>query len=194
MNLKGFLKPDWYLVGLFPLAFGILSYILAIANHAEGWGLLSACNVTAVLLGVALLTRTRFAISGIMFWIHAPLSFLLAQPSLSFQLQHFHHLVSVAILFVILYHVREIWITKGILFGPTTFLAFVIITNYLSGGTVNNPGGGSRVPTMPPMPPIWIGILFAILSALIFLWHRPGFNRARNPKSPHLTHHSSSFD
>jgi len=36
----------------------------------------------------------------------------------------------------------------------------VIITNYLSGGTVNNPGGGSRVPTMPPMPTKWIGILF----------------------------------
>ncbi len=66
-------------------------------------------------------------------------------------------------------------------------MAFVIITNYLSGGTVNNPGGGNRVPTMPPMPPIWIGILFVILSTLIILWHRPGFNRARNPKSPQLT-------
>ena len=124
MNWKESLKPDWYLIGLFPPALGILSYILAIANHAEGWGLLSACNVTAVLLGVALLSRTRFAISAIMFWIHAPFSFVLAQPGLSFQLQHFHHIVSVAVLFVILYHVREIWSTKRGLVWADRFLGF----------------------------------------------------------------------
>lgn len=133
---------DWYLVGLLPLTFVILSYAMAVTNYIahpfNPWGLLSTCPVTATLLGLALLSRNRFAISATAFWVHAPLSFVLAEPMLTLQPEHLHHIMSVATLFVILYRWREIWSTKGLLFGVASVFAFVIITSNLSGGTVNS--------------------------------------------------------
>jgi cellobiose-specific phosphotransferase system component IIC len=182
MNWKEFLKPDWYLVGLLPLVFVIVSYVMAVANYIAQpfnlWGLLSACPVTAVLLGLALLSRKRFAISAVTPWLHAPLSFVLMDPLLNLQPEHFHHIVSVAVLFVILYHWKEIWNTKGFLFGITSVLAFVIITSNLSVGVVNSsPPGLQGGP-----PPMVLGMVFAILSVMIFFWHKPGFRRTRKTK------------
>ena len=172
MRLNGLerdLKPDWYLVGLLPLAFGILSYIIAISRSVPIWGLLWVCPVTAVATGVILPSRNRFAISAVAAWIlNGPFPVAVAETASCFQLDQFHHIVSAAVLFIILYHWRDIWNTKGILFGVASFYAFTVITVNLSGGVVN---------LLRPMevfgpPPLWVGMLFAMLSVIIFLWHK----------------------
>ncbi|MFH1036620.1 MAG: hypothetical protein V1756_00935 [Patescibacteria group bacterium] len=178
------ISPNWHWVGLLPLMFGLLSYIIAITHFVNpwkfqwaSWGLLLwVCPLTAVLTGIVFLSssRNRFVISAIAAWIfNGPLLPALSENNLS--LQQFHHLVSAAVLLVILYHLREIWSPKGILFGLAGFYAFVIITVNLSEGVVN---------LLQPFkesgpPPMWLGIIFAILSIATFLWYKPGFKRAK---------------
>ncbi len=173
------ISPNWYWFGLLPLVFGILSYLITIAHFADPWKLqwtswglfLWACPFTAVVGGALLLflPRNRFAISALVTWIsNGPLLPALSENNLSFQ--QFHHLVSAAVLLVILYHIREIWSPKGILFGLASYYAFVIITVNLSGGVVN---------LLQPFkesgsPPMWLGIIFAVLAVVIFLWSKPG--------------------
>ena len=160
-----------------PLAFGILSYVFTVAGFAEpwklqwtSWGLLLwACPLTAVMAGAVLLflPRNRFAVSALAAWIfNGPLMPALFETSQMFQLWQFHHFVSAAVLLVILYHRREIWSTRGFLFGAASFYAFVIITFNLSGGAVN-----FLEPFKRFEPPMWQGVVSAILSAAILLWH-----------------------
>ncbi len=174
------ISPRWHWVGLLPLIFGVLSYIITITRFADpwkfqwtSWGLLLwVCPLTAVLGGAILLLfpYNRFAISAVVAWIaNGPLLPALTENNLS--LQQFHHLVSAAVLLVILYHLREIWNIKGALFGLTSYYASVIITVNLSGGVVNL----LRPFRESGLPPIWLGIIFAILAVAIFLWHKPGF-------------------
>ena len=176
------ISPNWHWVGLLPLVFGILSYVITITRFADpwklqwtSWGLLLwVCPLTAVAGGAVLLLfpRNRFVLSALVAWIsNGPL--LPALSENNFSLQQFHHLVSAAVLLVILYHLREIWSPKGILFGLVSYYAFVIITVNLSGGVVNllQPFKESG------LPPMWLGIIFAVLSVITFLWHKPGFKR-----------------
>ncbi len=172
------LNLNWYLVGLLPLAFGILSYIIAIARSVPLWDLLWVCPLTAVASGIVLLLlpRNRFAISALAAWIFSgPLNPALFETIDMLQLHQFHHFMSALALLVILYHWREIWSTKGFFFGLASFYAFVIITLNLSGGVVNllepfkNTG----------LPPMWMGMISALLAVIIFLWHKPGFGRLR---------------
>lgn len=131
-------SSGWYWVGLLPLAFGILSYIIVIKRSVPLWGLLWVCPMTAIIAGVVLLAlpRNRFAVSALVAWIfNGPLPPALLENNL--QLHQFHHLVSAAILLVILCHLREIWNLKGALFGLASFYGFAIITVNLSGGMVN---------------------------------------------------------
>ena len=182
------ISPGWHWAGLSSLTFGILSYIITITRFADpwklqwtSWGLLMwVCPFTAVVGGTVLLLlpRNRFAVSVVAAWIfNGPLLPALSENNL--QLQQFHHLVSAAVLLVILYHIREIWSPKGILFGLTSFYAFVIITVNLSGGMVNlfRPFKESGPPSM------WLGIIFAILSVVIFLWHRLSFKHTKLDES-----------
>jgi len=176
------ISPGWHWVGLLPFVFGILSYFITITRFADpwkvqwtSWGLLLwVCPLTAVMGGSVLLLfpRNRFAISTVIAWIsNGPL--LPALSENNFQLQQFHHLVSAVVLLVILYHLREIWSPKGILFGLVSFYAFVIITVNLSGGVVN-----LLKPWQESVPPsLWIGIIFATISVIILLWHKFGFKR-----------------
>ncbi len=169
MNWKEVLKPDWYLIGLLPLALGIISYVISIANSVPLWGFLWVCPVTAILIGIILPSRNRFAISALVAWIFfGPLMPALFDTINMLQLNQFHHFASAAVLLVILYHWREIWNTKGFLFGVTSFGAFVIITVNLSGGLVN-----LLEPSKVLTPPIWIGVFSAVLSVAILLWHKP---------------------
>lgn len=172
MNFKLIFKRDWHLVGLLPLIFGLLSYIIAIARSAPLQDLLWACPVTAVVGGaILLLSRDRFAISAVAAWIlNGPLMPALFETIDMLQLHQFHHFMSALALFVILYHWREIWSTKGFLFGIFTFYAFVLITLNLSGGVVNLL---TPLKNIEP-PPMWQGALFAIIAAAIFLWHKLG--------------------
>jgi len=175
------ISPNWHWVGLLSLVFGILSYVITISHLADPWKLqwaslgllLWACPLTAVVGGMVLLLfpRNRFVLSALVAWIsNGPLLPALSENNLS--LQQFHHLVSAAVLLVILYHIREIWNPKGILFGLASFYAFVIITVNLSGGAVNllQPFKESG------LPPMWLGIIFAVLSATIFL--RKQYNKS----------------
>jgi|SRR3989344_27804 len=177
------ISPNWHWVGLLSLVFGILSYTITIIRFADqwklqwaSWGLLLwVCPLTAVAGGMVLLLfpRNRFVVSAVVAWIsNGPLLPALSENNLS--LQQFHHLVSAAVLLVILYHIREIWDMKGILFGLASYYAFVIITVYLSGNTVNllRPWRESG------LPPLWLGVIFVILAVAIFLWHKPDFKRA----------------
>ncbi|MBU2638589.1 MAG: hypothetical protein KJ955_06450 [Nanoarchaeota archaeon] len=179
------LNLDWHLIGLLPLAFGILSYIIAIARSVPLWGLLWVCPVTAVAAGMVLLflPRNRFAISLIVAWIFfGPLMPAIFETVDMLRIHQFHHFMSAVALIVILFHWKDIWNAKGFLFGLASFWAFVIMTLNLSGGVVN---------LLDPfkkgvLPPMWIGVIFAILSAIIFLWHKPGFKRMRKLKSKDL--------
>ena len=177
------ISPNWHWVGLLSLVFGILSYTITIIRFADqwklqwaSWGLLLwVCPLTAVAGGMVLLLfpRNRFVVSAVVAWIsNGPLLPALSENNLS--LQQFHHLVSAAVLLVILYHIREIWDMKGILFGLASYYAFVIITVYLSGNTVNllRPWRESG------LPPLWLGVIFVILAVAIFLLHKPDFKRA----------------
>ncbi len=177
------LSSRWYLIGLLPFAFGILSYFITIAHLADPWKfqwtslglLLWVCPFTAVVGGIVLLLfpRNRFILSALVAWIfNGPLMPALTENNLSFQ--QFHHLVSAGVLLVILYHIREIWNIKGALFGLASCYAFTIITVNLSGGVVNllRPWRESAP------PPLWVGVIFAVLAIVIFLWHKPGFRRA----------------
>lgn len=177
------INPSWHWFGLLPLVFGILSYIITIAHLADPWKLqwtslgllLWVCPLTAVVGGIVLLLfpRNRFVLSALVAWIsNGPLLPALSENNLS--LQQFHHLVSAAVLLVILYYLREIWNPKGILFGLASYYAFVIITVNLSGGIVNllQPFKESG------LPPMWLGIIFAILSVIILLWRKPDINHA----------------
>ncbi len=175
-------SSGWYWVGLLPLAFGILSYIIVIKRSVPLWGLLWVCPMTAVIAGVVLLAlpRNRFAVSVLVAWIfNGPFWPALFENNL--QLHQFHHIVSAAVLLVILYHLREIWNIKGALFGLASFYGFVIITVNLSGGMVNllKPWQES-VP-----PPLWAGVIFVVLSVVIFLWYKPGLRSAESNQKSH---------
>ena len=174
------ISPNWHWVGLLPLVFGILNYVITITRFADpwklqwtSWGLLLwVCPLTAVVGGIVLLffPRNRFVLSALVAWIsNGPLLPALSENNLS--LQQFHHLVSAAVLLVILYHLREIWSPKGILFGLASYYAFVIITVNLSEGMVNllQPFKESG------LPPMWLGIIFTVLSVITLLWYKPGF-------------------
>jgi len=178
------INPGWHWIALFSLSFGILSYIITIAHFIDpwkfqwsSWGLLLwVCPLTAVIGGMILLFfgHNRFVVSALIAWIfNGPFLPVLSENNL--QLQQFHHLMSAMVLLVILCHIREIWNPKGILFGLASFYAFVIITVNLSGGMVNllKPWQES-VP-----PPLWVGIIFALLSFIIFLWYKFDFKHAR---------------
>ena len=176
-------SSGWYWVGLLPLAFGILSYLITIVHLADPWKfqwtslglLLWVCPFTAVVGGTVLLLfpRNRFILSALVVWIfNGPLMPALTENNLS--LQQFHHLVSAAVLLVILYHIREIWNIKGALFGLASCYAFTIITVNLSGGVVN-----LLKPWQEGVPSLWAGIIFTVLAAVIFLWHKPGFKHAK---------------
>jgi hypothetical protein len=154
-----------------PLAFGILSYILAAARHADFWEYFWSCPVTAVLLGIAILLHNRVAISTLLAWIpFAPIWTAVAQTSFCLQPEQFHHFITVAMVPIILYYHKQTWSTKGFLFGMTSFSAHTIITNNLSGGTVNYPPGFQRgVPYLP----MWVGVFFVALSAVVLLCYDP---------------------
>jgi len=184
------MKTKWYWVGLLPLIFGILSYVITISRFVDpwklqwtSWGLLLwACPLTAVLTGIVLMSysRNRFAVSAIAAWIlNGPLLPALFESRQMLQPQQFHHFVSAAILLVILCHWREIWNTKGFLFGIVSYYAFVIITVNLSGGAVN---------LLEPFkihgsPLMLVGIIFAIISFAIFLWYRFSPKHAESRKN-----------
>ena len=183
------LSSRWYLIGLLPLAFGILSYFITITHLADPWKfqwaslglLLWVCPFTAVVGGAVLLLfpHNRFILSTLIAWIvNGPFLPALTENNLS--LQQFHHLVSAGVLLVILYHIREIWNIKGVLFGLVSYYAFTIITVHLSGSAVNllRPWQESG------LPPLWLGITFAILAVTVFLWYKFGSRRAEpNQKS-----------
>jgi len=184
------LRKNWHLVGLLPLAFGILSYIITISSFSDpwelrwtSWGLLLwVCPLTAVMAGKVLLLfpRSRFAVSAVAAWIfNGPLLPALFDAKEMLQLQQFHHFVSAAVLLLILFHWKEIWSIKGILFGIASYYAFVIITVNLSGGAVNFL---KPFETSGP-PPIWMGLILAALSAIIFLWHIFEPNRTAGKKA-----------
>jgi len=73
------ISPNWHWVGLLPLAFGILSYVITITHFADpwklqwtSWGLLLwVCPLTAVAGGAVLLLfpRNRFVLSALVAWI-----------------------------------------------------------------------------------------------------------------------------
>ena len=176
-------SSGWYWVGLLPLAFGILSYLITIAHLADPWKfqwtslglLLWVCPFTAVVGGTVLLLfpRNRFILSALVAWIfNGPLMPALTENNLS--LQQFHHLVSASVILVILYHIREIWNIKGALFGLASCYAFTIITVNLSGGAVN-----LLKPWQEGVPSLWAGVIFAILAVVIFLWYKLGFKHAK---------------
>jgi len=175
------LNLNWHLVGLLPLVFGIISYIIVIIHSIPLWGLLWVCPFTAVATGIILLflPSNRFVISALAAWIFfGPLMPALFETADMFQLNQLHHFMSVLALFVILYHWKEIWSTKGFFFGLTSFGAFVIITVNLSKGVVNLLDPFKKV----GVPPMWIGIIFAVFSIVIFLWYKLGFKRVKKPK------------
>lgn len=179
------ISPNWHWVGLLSLVFGMLSYVITITHFADpwklqwaSWGLLLwVCPLTAVAGGATLLLfpRNRFVLSALVAWIsNGPLLSALSENNLS--LQQFHHLVSAAVLLVVLYHLREIWSPKGILFGLVSYYAFVIITVNLSGSVVNllQPFKESG------LPPMWLGIIFVLFAAVILIWHKFNFQRQRS--------------
>lgn len=173
------MKINWHLVGILPLVFGILSYIIAITHSVSLWGLLWACPLIAVVGGIVILfmPRNRFAVSAVAGWILVgPLLVALFETKQNLQLQQFHHIASAVAFFVILYHWKEIWNTKGFLFGMIGFYAFTIITVNLSGGAVN---------LLEPMkiqgpPSMRVGIIFVMIAVAIFLWHKFSSRHAKS--------------
>lgn len=159
---------DWYLVGLLPLAFGILSYIIAIIDHSSFWQFFWVCPVTAIATGLIVLSRNRFAISAIIVWIsNGPLLVILFETNKIFAVKQFHHIFSVLILFIILYHWKKTWNAEGFLFGSYSFYAYVTITSNLSGGAINLLGQIWGLNKLT----LYLGIFFVVLSVAIFLWH-----------------------
>jgi len=170
MDWREFWKRDWHLVGLLPLALGIVSYIIAISRSVPLWGLMWVCPITALMTGLVLLflPRNRFAVSALAAWIfNGPLMPALAETSEMLKLEQLHHFASAFVLLVILAHWREIWSTRGILFGIASYYAFTIITFNFSGGMAN-----FLKPFKAYQPPLEAGIVFAIAAVIIFLWYR----------------------
>jgi len=169
MDWKEFWGHKWHLIGLIPLAFGILSYIIIISRSVPLWGLMWVCPITALMTGLVLLflPRNRFAVSALAAWIfNGPLLPALFDTSEMLQIEQLHHFASAFVLLVILAHWREIWSTKGLLFGIAGYYAFTIITFNLSGGVAN------FLKTWEAYtPPLEAGIVFAIAAIVIFLWH-----------------------
>jgi len=169
MDWRGFWKRDWYLVGILPLAFGILSYIIVISRSVPLWGLFWVCPITALMTGLVLLflPHNRFAVSTVIAWIfNGPLLPALHDTSEMLQLEQLHHFASAFVLLVILAHWREVWNAKGLLFGIASYYAFTIITFNLSMGVTN------FLKTFEAFsPPLEAGIVFAIAAVIIFLWY-----------------------
>ena len=183
------IRRRWYLIGLLPIAFGLLSYAIFAHRTFTGyrplpgeisldfgdpWQLLWACPITAILVGVALLARRRLAISALLIWVlMAPLMSVVTKPVEMLKLPQFHHYISVAMVPFILYHHKTTWSTKGVLFGFFSFNAFGIITNNLSGGAINFPGEPGV------FQPLWLGVAFAIFAAVILFLYEEILRRVR---------------
>lgn len=170
MDWREFWEHKWHLLGLVPLAFGILSYIIFLSRSVPLWGLFWACPITALMTGLVLffIPQNRFAVSALAAWIfNGPLLPALAETSEMLQLEQLHHFASAFVLLVIIAHWKEIWNTKGILFGIASYYAFTIITFNLSGGVAN-----FLTPFETHSPPLEAGIVFAIAAVVIFLWYK----------------------
>jgi len=172
-------RRDWYLIGWLPLIAGIVSYIAAAHRLAPFWDFFWSCPLTAVILGIALLSRSRLAITAISMWLLAPIFTVVTSSGFCLQVEQFHHFVTVAVFPIILFHLRGVWSTKGALLGITTFSAYTGLTNNLSGGIVNFPEGFPGVQRSVPYMPLWMGIGFVFLSITILLWYDPLVKRFR---------------
>jgi hypothetical protein len=162
---------NWYHIGFVSFIFGLVCYFFDISLHVSPWALLWVCPVTAILGGFIVISRNRFLISASVAWFAmAPLAVFLFRPDFIFQLWHFHHVASVIVLLVILYHIKEVFEPKGLMFGFTSFSAYVMITAFISRGKINiiDPWW------VPHAHILWIGVIFAVLSIIIYYWHCVG--------------------
>jgi len=158
------INKHWNLFG-WVLLFAVLLRYLTTFNTAKDniWDALWVCPITAISAGIALLFKDKFFISATTVWIIVgPLSTVLVSPEICFSLIGFHHFVSVFALILVFFHWKEIWNPKGLIFGITSFYAYMIITSNLSGGEVN----------LLNDAPFWLGIFLSIISFLIFCWSK----------------------
>lgn len=162
---------DWHLIGLLPIVFGILCYFLNVINHMGWWNYFWVCPVTAIITGFAVLLRNRFIMSSSVVWVSSgPLPAVIFYTQRSFELWQLYHIFSVITMLAILYHFREIWNLKGLIFGLTIFYSYIFTTSYLSGGRINMIGQLFKLGDKA----LYLGIFFAILSVAIILWDKSG--------------------
>lgn len=160
---------DWHLVGLLPIVFGIVYYIYNILNHIEFWNFLWVCPAVAILAGFFVFSKNCFGMSAAIIWISSgPLLTVLFETKKSLQFWQLYHIFSVVILFIILYHAKEIWNVRGFLFGSASFYSYILITSYFSKGKINLVGDLWVIDERM----LYSGIFFAILSVLFFLWDK----------------------
>lgn len=158
---------NWRLVGILPIASGIIYYIFNIINHAEPWYFLWVCPATSVMAGFFILFQSRFFMSSSIVWIiSGPLLAVLFETKKSLQFWQLYHFFSVIALLAVLYHFKKTWDAKGFLFGSASFYSYILLTSYLSNGKINILGEWLAVgKTM-----LFFGIIFAAVAAGIFLW------------------------
>lgn len=170
------LAKNWNFIGLLQIAVGITGYIFGFLNNVQLWDYLWVCPVVAIITGFFVLFKNRFGMSaGIVWIICAPLLAVFYDIKKALQFWHIHHILSVIVLLIILYYLKETWNLKGFLFGLTSFYAYMGITSYLSSGEINMAcdwfGCGKII--------LYLGIFFAVLSVIIFLWDRLERNKER---------------
>ena len=158
---------NWYLIGIFPIFFGILCYISDVVRRVNFWDYLWICPVIAIASGLILLSRNRFLISATIAWLAlGPLLAFLFYPIENSRLWQFYHPASVIVLFAILLNIKKIFEPKGFVFGLTSFYTYILITSYLSGGKINMLGEWRELNGFT----LYFGIFFAAMSAVVLLW------------------------
>jgi len=165
------LNKNWYFIaGLLLLFFGFLRHFVIYAKIKDitDWDYFWVCPVAAILAGIAFLLRDKFLITAACVWIVVgPLSVVLVETEKCFSAIGFHHIVSVIVLVLAIFHWKEIWSPSGMVFGAISFHAYMIITSSLSNGAIN----------LLDNAPLWVGVLLTGIAILIFLEYKISFKK-----------------
>lgn len=161
------ISENWHFIGLLQIVAGITGYIFGFLNNVQLWDYLWVCPVVAIITGFFVFFKNRFGMSSAIVWIVcAPLLAFLNDVLETLEFWHIHHLVSIFVLLLILYHIKDCWNPKGFLFGMTSFYAYMGITSYISGGKINMAcqwfNNCEAI--------LYISIFFAVLSFAVLLW------------------------
>lgn len=164
-------KTFFQLLGGIIFVAGILALVNYLKGENEPYAFLWVCDITGILLGLALLSGKSTLVLPIAIWaLLMPFpEFLfdfknvISKPEYPILVDNFALLV--AILFLI---TQRFFHPRFVLLGLLSVMSYFTLTNFLTGGAVNYPPGN------PILYPLWLVVVPLVLFIIFLFWKIKG--------------------